>query len=112
MLGGVQSRLVGKRMVNEGGQSQALSVRPERVGKRAHGEAVQDHPGTFGDPLEGASEAGLRARVALGESALEPMGTADAMQEAVLDARQRTSMQLAFEQYRIFSSAVEPTPAE
>ena len=45
----------------------------------------------------------------LSEPALEAMGTADALQEAVLDPSQRTSLQLAFDQYRTFSRAVEPT---
>ena len=60
--------------MNEGGQPQAVSVRPERLGKWAHGETVQDHPGALGDPLERAGEAGLRDRVAFGEGALEPVG--------------------------------------
>ena len=70
-LGLLQPRLVGKGKVNEGGQPQAVSVRPERLGKWAHGETVQDHPGALGDPLERAGEAGLRDRVAFGKSALE-----------------------------------------
>ena len=75
--------------VNEGGQPQAVSVRPERLGKGAHGETVQDHRGAFGDPLERAGEAGLRARVPLGESALEPMGDHRPAQrpQALNDAR-------------------------
>ena len=79
-LDGLQPRLVGKGMVDECDQPQAVSVRPERVGEGAHGETVQDHPGALsalgalGDLRKGAGEAGLRARVALGESALQPMG--------------------------------------
>ena len=88
-LGRLQPRLVGKGKVNEGGQPQAVSVRPERLGKGAHGETVQDHRGAFGDPLERAGEAGLRARVPLGESALEPMGDHRPAQrpQALNDAR-------------------------
>jgi arylsulfatase A-like enzyme len=45
------------------------------------------------------------------EPVLEPMGSLDAMQEAVLDREQRISLQLAFEHYSSFSRSIEAAAA-